>query len=376
MHWTGTWTTSSALVDGASLENQTLRMMMRTSIAGSTVRLRLSNAHGGAPILIASTALALRANDKAAVHETSLRKLTFGGERSITIAPGALVLSDPINFELPPLADIAVTMYVPGPVTDISGHKSSRQMSYVSPPGDFSAQADMPVAEAVESWYFATCIEVLAPSSTIGVVAMGDSITDANISTPDTNSRWTDQLARRLVAARGPQFAGVMNQGIGGNRIWYDGQADNGQKRFDRDVLAQPGATHLILLLGTNDLRNRRGGPAQEATAPAMIAGLKQLGMRAKAAGLRACIGTLTPYENETFVPGCWTPARELVRQHVNAWIRKGEIFDAVIDFDQGLRDPEYISRLRPEWGCGDHLHPSDAGYLRMGDLIDLNLFD
>ena len=376
MHWTGTWTTSSASIDGAMVENQTLRMLVRTSIAGEVLRVRLSNAHGTEPITIATATIALRKGETALIQTESLRKLTFGGENSITIAPGALVLSDAITFHAPALSDIAVTMYAPGLVREISGHKSARQISYISPPGDYSASADMPVGEAIESWYFLTCIEVMSVPSTRGIVAMGDSLTDANVSTPNTNNRWPDQLARRLVATRGPNFAGVMNQGIGGNRICYDGQADNGQKRFDRDVLAQPGVTHLLLLLGTNDLRNRRGAWHQEAQSSAMIAGLKQMGMRAKASGLKAYVGTLMPYENEIFVPGCWTPEREIVRQEVNAWIRRGEIFDGVIDFDAALRDPEQPTKLLPQWDCGDHLHPSDAGYIRMGDAIDLSFFD
>ena len=369
MHWTGTWTTSSAAIDGASIENRTLRMLMRTSIAGKTVRARLSNAHGSAPVLIGSASLSLRRGDGAAIEPGAQRKLTFGGETAVTIAAGALVLSDPVDLDLPALADVAITMFVPGCVKEISGHKGARQTNYVSPPGDFSASADMPVGEEIENWYFSTCIEVATDASAFGIVAMGDSLTDANISTPNANVRWPDQLARRLVKACGPHFAGVMNQGIGGNRICYDVQADNGQKRFDRDVMAQPGATHLILLLGTNDLRNRRSIANQEASAPAMIAGLKQLGARAKTAGLQTCIGTLMPYEDETFVPGCWNPAREKVRQAVNTWIRKAEVFDAVIDFDKALCDPEHPTRLLPKWDCGDHLHPSDLGYLHMGDV-------
>jgi lysophospholipase L1-like esterase len=370
MHWTGTWTTSSAAVDGASFENRTLRMLMRTSIAGAAVRVRLSNAHGSTPVLIAASSIALRRGAGAAVEPSSVRALTFGGERAVTIAAGALVVSDPVDLDLPALADVAVTMYAPGAVTEISGHKGARQTNYVSPAGDFGGEAEMPVEEAIESWYFSTCIEVAAPASTLGFVAMGDSLTDANISTPNTNNRWTDQLARRIVAARGSRFAGVMNQGIGGNRIVYDVTGDSGQKRFDRDVLAQPGATHLVLLLGTNDLRNRRSVPHQEAQAPSMIAGLKQIGTRARAAGLTAFVGTLMPYENETFVPGCWNPAREAVRQAVNDWIRKGEVFDGVVDFDAALRDPANPTRLLPEWDCGDHLHPSDAGYRKMGDVV------
>ena len=259
MHFTGTWTTASAFIEGASFENRTLRMCMRTSCAGKTLRIRLSNSHGSTPVTISSASIALRANDKAAIRPETSRKITFGGEASITIAGGALVVSDVFDFDLPALADVAITLYVPGRCTELSGHKGARQTNYLSPPGDHSGAADMPVSETTESWYFTTCIETVTPAAAFGLVCMGDSLTDANISTPDTNSRWPDQLARRLVAARGPTFAGVMNQGIGGNRICYDIQADSGQKRFDRDVLAQPGATHLLLLLGTNDLRNQIG---------------------------------------------------------------------------------------------------------------------
>jgi lysophospholipase L1-like esterase len=169
---------------------------------------------------------------------------------------------------------------------------------------------------------------------------------------------------------------GVMNQGLGGNRILHDIRGDSGLRRFDRDVLAQPGVTHVIVLLGTNDLRNRQGRPEEEANAAAMIAGLKQLALRAQARGVKIFGGTLTPFENETFLPGAWNPAREAVRQEVNAWIRTGGAFDAVIDFDAGVRDPEHPTAMLPVWDCGDHLHQSDAGYNHMGDIIDLSLFD
>ena len=376
MHFTGTWTTSPQPLEEPGFENRTFRMMLRSSVSGATARVRFSNAHGEAPITIANPSIALRQGETG-IEASSRRALTFGGQANASIAAGALVVSDPVDVDLPALADIAITFHVPGAVANSTGHGGARQTSYISPPGDHTATADMPVGKPIDSWFFATCVEVATPTATRGIVTLGDSLTDANISTPNANCRWPDQLARRLVAERGPQFAGVMNQGIGGNRICFDNpNAYSGQRRFDRDVIAQPGATHLILLLGTNDLRNRRGDPAQEATAPAMIAGMTQIGLRARAAGLKTCIGALTPYENETFVPGCWTPAKEKVRLAVNDWIRGNRVFDAIIDFDRALRDPENPSKLLPRWDCGDHLHPSDAGYLHMGDVIDLGLFD
>ena len=376
MHFTGTWATSPQPLDDSAIENLTLRMMARGSIAGKRARVRFSNAHGEAPLTIADASIALRQGETA-IDPATRRALTFGGKTKATIAAGALLLSDPVDMDLHALADIAITFHVPGPVARSTGHGSARQTNYLSPPGNHAAAVEMPIGRSIDSWFFATCVEVETSTATRGIVTLGDSLTDANVSTPNANCRWPDQLARRLVAARGPTFAGVMNQGIGGNRILHDNpNAHSGLRRFDRDVIAQPGATHLIVLLGTNDLRNRRGDPAEEATAPAMIAGLKQMAARAKAAGLKAYVGTLMPYENETFVPGCWTPARERVRLAVNAWIRGNADFDAVIDFEKALRDPENPSKLLPKWDCGDHLHPSDAGYNHMGDAIDLALFD
>ena len=168
----------------------------------------------------------------------------------------------------------------------------------------------------------------------------------------------------------------VMNQGLGGNRILHDGRGSSGLRRFDRDVLSQPGVTHAIICLGINDIRNRMGKADENVTADQMIAGLKQLAIRAKARGIKFYGGTLPPFENETFFPGAWTPEGEAKRQAVNNWIRSGGAFDAVIDFEAGVRDPDHPTRMLPIYDCGDHLHQSDVGYNRMGDIIDLSLFD
>ena len=209
----------------------------------------------------------------------------------------------------------------------------------------------------------------------LGIVAVGDSLTDANISTHDGHHGWPSQLARRLVA-RGGRPAAVMNQGLGGNRILHDVRGDSGLKRFDRDVLAQPGVTHAIIMLGTNDLRNRSAKPEEEVSAAQMIAGLKQLALRGQTKGIKMIGCTLTPFGNETFLPGAWNPRREAVREAVNAWMREGGSFDALVDFDKALRDPENPVNMIPKYDCGDRLHPSDLGYRTMGDAIDLALFD
>ena len=375
-HWVGTWATAPAPAEGASFANQTLRMNARVSIGGDALRVRLSNAYGVRPLTIGAAHIGLRATGPAVLPDSD-RALTFGGEPSATIAAGALLLSDPVELQVPPLADIAITFFLPGDVPASFGitGRYARQTNYVSPPGDFSAEAVMPVGRITDDWYFVNGIDVLAPEGTGGVVALGNSLTDANISTHDAFCRWPDQLARRL-AARGGRAIGVMNQGLGGNRILHDIRGDSGLRRFDRDVLAQPGVTHVIVVLGTNDLRNRWAKPEEEVTAEQMIAGLKQMALRAHARGIRIFGGTLMPFENETFLVGAWNPAREAVRQAVNAWIRDGGAFDAVIDFDKGVRDPEHPTRMLPVYDCGDHLHPSDTGYNRMGDIIDLALFD
>jgi lysophospholipase L1-like esterase len=377
MHWVGTWTTAPAPAEGAAFSNQTLRMNARVSIGGHMLRVRLSNAYGNRPLAVGAAHVGLRASG-AGIVPGSDRTLTFGHEHSATIAAGALLVSDPVALQVAPLADVAITIYLPGDVPASFGitGRYARQTNYVSPPGDFSRDVVMPVGRLTDEWYFVNGIDVMASGETGGIVALGDSLTDANISTHDAFCRWPDQLARRLAARIGDRALGVMNQGLGGNRILHDIRGDSGLRRFDRDVVSQPGVTHVIVVLGTNDLRNRWAKPEEEVTAEQMIAGLKQLALRAHMRGIKIFGGTLMPFENETFLVGAWTPAREAVRQVVNAWIRDGGAFDAVIDFDKGVRDPEHPARLLPIYDCGDHLHPSDIGYNRMGDIIDLSLFD
>ena len=208
------------------------------------------------------------------------------------------------------------------------------------------------------------------------VVALGDSLTDANISTHDAYCRWPDQLARRLVARASGRPLAVINQGLGGNRILHDLRGESGLRRFDRDVLAQPGVSHAIVMLGTNDLRNRNGKPDEEVTAESMIAGLHQMALRAQARHVKLFAATLTPFGNETFLPGAWTPTRERHRVAFNAWIRESKALDGIVDFDKALRDPQRPTQMLPIYDCGDGLHPSDLGYNHMGDAIDLSLFD
>ena len=375
-HWVGTWTTSPAPSEaGLGFTNHTLRMNPRVSIGGDTLRIRVSNAYGSGKLAIGAAYVGIRDKGPGMVPGSE-RALTFGGSVSATVAAGALVVSDSVRLEVKPLADLVVSLYLPGeiPIGQITG-RYARQTNYISPPGNFAGEITMPVGKITDEWFFVSGIDVLTSGETGCIVALGDSLTDANISTHDAFCRWPDQLARRLVARREGRPLAVVNQGLGGNRILHDVRGDSGLRRFDRDVLAQPGVTHAIVMLGTNDLRNRFAKPGEEVTAEQMIAGLNQMALRAQARGIKLFGATLTPFGNETFLPGAWNPVRERHRVAVNTWIREGGAFDGVADFDEALRDPERPTQMLPIYDCGDGLHPSDLGYCKMGDVIDLALF-
>jgi len=375
-HWVGTWTAAPAPAEGAAFSNHTLRMIPRVSLGGSRLRVRISNACGSRPLSIGAATVGLRRAGPALVPGSN-RRLTFGGEPRATIAAGALIVSDPVELAVAPLSDLAVSVLLPQELPASFGitGRYARQTNYVSPPGDFAGDEVMPVGRLTDDWYFVCGVDVVAPPSTGAIVALGDSLTDANISTHDGHHSWPSQLARRLAARPGGRPMAVMNQGLGGNRILHDIRGDSGLRRFDRDVLAQPGVTHVIIMLGTNDLRNRWRKPEEEVTAPQMVAGLQQFAVRGRARGITVIAATLTPFENETFLPGAWTPEREAIRQAVNDWLRKTDVFDAIVDFDRALRDPGHPTRMLPIYDCGDHLHQSDLGYRAMGDAIDLALF-
>ena len=272
-----------------------------------------------------------------------------------------------------------MSVYLPGELPEsfrLTGHDNGHQTNYLSPPGDFASADSLPVQKTTESFLLVTAVEMLVPQDVGGIVALGDSLTEGNTSQLDANHRWPDQLARRLMARQGGRLLGVVNQGMGGNRLLHDGRGDNALRRLDRDVLAQPGVTHVIILLGVNDLRNSGGKADEVVTAERMIAGLHQLIIRARAAGLKVFGGTLLIFYKYTFNGDFYTPEGEAKRQAVNTWIRESGAFDAVIDFEAVLRDPSHPTRMLPKWDSGDHLHPNGPGYLHMGDSIDVALFD
>jgi lysophospholipase L1-like esterase len=355
----------------ATVNNQTLRQIVHTSIGGSRVRVVLSNAFGTAPVDIGGGSVALRDKDTAIVA-SSLKRLTFGGSPKASILAGATLVSDPVDLTLAPLSDLAIDLFIPGDLgvspSPVTTHNGASQTNYVSEPGDHVGVASMTPALRPGAWFLIARVEVTAPANTIGLVTFGDSITDGARSTTDTNNRWPDVLARRLAGRKGTGVA-VLNAGISGNRVLGDGAGISALARFDKDVLMQTGVTHVVVLEGINDIGVARSNPSPSAAD--LIAGHKQLIERAHARGLKIYGGTLTPYEGA----GYFSPEGEAKRQALNDWIRTSGAYDAVIDFDKATRDPAAPTKFLPAYDSGDHLHPNDAGYTAMGNLVDLALF-
>lgn len=373
--WVATWTAALHQpnpgppgLTNPGFNNQTLRQIVHTSIGGEQVRVRLST-FGAAAVVIGAAHIALRDAD-AAIVPGSDRTLTFGGQPSIVVPTGAVVMSDPVELDVPALSDVAVSVFVPESTGPATWHFVASQTSYISPPGDFTASADMPVAATTQAWFWLAGVDVTASKRTGGVVTFGDSVTDGARSTPDTNNRWPDHLARRLMAQPGNHKMGVLNQAITGNRLLHDGIGSNGLARFGRDVLTQTGVTHVIVLLGNNDILFVFS-PAEFVTVNQIVQGHRQLIARAHARGLKIYGGTSTPFGGFALS----SSVKEEMRQNVNDWIRASGEYDDVIDFDEIVRDPSDPTRLLPLYDSGDHLHPNDLGYEAMGNAIDLALF-
>jgi lysophospholipase L1-like esterase len=382
--WVGTWATAPAGVAGTpeKFSNETLRLVVHVSAGGEQIRVRISNTFGTDPLVIGAAHVARRDKDARIVAGTD-RPLAFGGSSSFTVPPGALVLSDPVDLRVAPLSDLAVSLYLPNATTESTTHVTALQTNYVSRQGDFTGAADLDVARTLTRWPFLTGVDVGAGASAGAIVTFGDSITDGAASTAGANSRWPDLLAARLQQRPESRQLGVINEGIIGNRILHATEAQFGNlfgpaglARFDRDVTVQPGVRFVIVLLGINDIGHPGGAaPASdEVTADEITAGYRQFITRAHALGIRVFGATLLPFEDTTLA-NFYSPEKEKKRQAVNQWIRTGGAFDAVIDFDQAVRDPAHPARMLPAYDGGDHLHPSDAGMKAMADAIPLQLF-
>jgi lysophospholipase L1-like esterase len=379
--WVATWGASPvaplpANTTNTGFTNQTVRLIVHTSLGGNEVRVRLSNAFGTESLAIGAAHVALRSMNAGIVSGTD-RALTFSGSNSVTIPPGALVVSDSVKLDVPALADLAVSLYLPGPTGQATWHAAAFSTNYISKAGDFTGAADLPVDHTVTSWFYLTDVEVKSSKDTLAIVTFGDSITDGTRSTPDTNHRWPNLLAERL--AEHHIKLSVVDEGIAGNRVLHDFVGPNALARFDRDVLAQPGVGYVTVLLGINDIGDigrlpavaQPGRSPQPVSADEIIAGHRQMITRAHEHGLKILGCTLTPFEGAAY----FSAEGETKRQAVNKFIRAGGAYDAVIDFDAVVRDPAHPERFLGMYDSGDHLHPNDAGYKAMADAIDLSLF-
>ena len=348
---------------------QTVRMMVRTSIGGRRLRIKLENAFGNAPVTIGAAHIALRSKDSAIV-EGSDRALAFDGRPGCTLQPGVVLLSDPVDLSISPLADLAVSLYFPGETGPPTNHSTALHTTYVSS-GDATGSASLADATTTQSYYWLAAIDVDAPASAGAIVTFGDSITDGARSTTETNHSWPALLAARLAAKKETADLGIANEGIGGNRVLHDGAGASALARLDRDVFSQSGVKWLMVLEGINDIGVGSTNPDEPVTAEQLIAGHRQIIEQAHAHGIRVIGCTLTPYEGA----GYQRPVGEEIRQALNHWIRSGGAYDAVVDFEAAVRDPQNKNHIRAEFDPGDHLHPNDAGYQAMADAVDLSLF-
>jgi len=382
--WVASWGTSQQVPEPQNalstedLRDATVRQIFHLSVGGRALRLHLSNAFGTEALHFTSVHVARPlSSSSSAIDVASDRPLTFAGITDVEVPPGAEFLSDPLDFPVAPLSDLAVTFHLDAPPARQTGHPGSRATSYYVH-GDFVSAANLIEPKHVDHWYQVAGIDVQTGPGGAAIAVIGDSITDGHGATTNGNDRWTDVLARRLQDSPSTRNIGVSNQGIGGNHLLTDGLGPNVLSRFDRDALAPAGVQWVIVFEGVNDL----GGFARldEVTAVEhaalvrrVVAAYQQVIARAHAHGLRVYGATITPYVGSTYYhPG---PMSEADRQAVNQWIRTAGHFDALIDFDAVVRDPQHPDQLLPIYDCGDHLHPSPAGFKAMGDAVLLDLF-
>lgn len=351
-----------------SFNNQTVRMIVRTSLGGGRIRVQFSNVFGTEPLELGAAHVARRSQGASTVDGTD-RALTFGGASSITIPVGAVMLSDPVDLVVPPLSDLAISVFVPREVAMPSWHLLALQTTYISSEGNFTAAPTIAETRTRQAWYWVSEVDVVAPEPAGTIVAIGDSITDGDNSTPNANRSWPSVLAERVRASRSTAQLSVVNMGIAGNRVLTDGAGVSLLARFDRDVLSVAGVRWVLITEGINDIGGIfRGTPVTEG---ALIGALKQMIERAHTHKIKVIGGTLTPFGGANY----YTDAGESVRIALNAFIRTSPELDGFVDFDAATRDATNEKQFRLGFNNRDHLHPNDAGYQAMADAVQLSLF-
>ena len=363
-----------------SFLNQTVRQVVRVSAGGQRIRIRFTNEYGTKPLVIGAARVAL-ADESGSIQPGTEHRVLFSGQSSVTLPAAAPLVSDPIDLPVKDLGTLSISLYLPEDTGQCTCHQVGVQNAFVSDSGDFTDKPFEPRQTFL--WrVFLSGVEVQTAHATRAVVVLGDSISDGVGSSVNANHRWPDLLANKLAQQHAGAWS-VVNMGISGNRILADGAGQNALARFDRDVLAVPGAKVLIIFEGVNDLgisyghpqgpmaeRFKAMAPAHPVTSETMIAGYRQLLARAHAKGLKVLGATITPYGGALY----YSAEGEAVRQAINQWIRTGHEFDGVIDFDAAVRDPNEPTQIKDGFHIGDHLHGSDAGYAAMAAAIPLSL--
>jgi len=373
--WVGTWATSPMVAEGFNLRlltGVTLREIAHISVGGPQVRLRFTNEFGLDPLTVSDAHVALSAGG-GAIQPGTDHAVTFGGESSVNIPPGAAMFSDPVPLQVAPLSDVAVSFYLPVQIMRAETfHAFADQDNFIAN-GDSASAPQLTEPTTVQSWYFFDGIDVPAASGSFAIVTLGDSITDGAHSTHNANLRWPDLLAARLQNDPKLKDIGVLNEGIGGNRVLNEGAGPSALSRLDRDALAQSGVRYVIVLESINDIGRLAHVmvPWDDVTAQQLERGLKQIADAAHEHGIKAIGATLTPYGGA----GYSSDRGEQVREAVNNWIRTSGTFDGVVDFDKSTQDPQNPTHFNPADDSGDHLHPGDDGYKAMANSIDLSLF-
>lgn len=390
-HWVGVWAAAPQLTEQSNMPpapftngnlvfaDSTVRQSIHVTVGGRFIRLRFSNAYGGADLPITNISVARPAGGAAgvsAIDPATTQTVTFDGRTAIDIPVGAQMVSDPLNFPVATNSNLTVTIYMSAgqASSSITSHPGSRTNTYMVN-GNHLNDADLPGAASVAHWYFISGLEALEPGNTAAIDVVGDSLTDGRGSTTNGDDKWTDQLFNRLQSNPSTRSLTVLNQGLGGNRILNDGLGPNVLARFDRDVLAQSGVKWLIVWEGVNDIGTAPATAAdQKQVAADIIAAFQQIITRAHAAGIRVYGATITPFGgNDPYDdPGGF---RAAARQAVNTWIRTSHQFDAVLDFDAAVRDPANPGQINPIYDVGDHLHMTPAGYGAIAATVPFGLF-
>jgi lysophospholipase L1-like esterase len=375
-HWVGTWGTAPMAAvnkpDGLGSADMTLRQIVHVSLGGAYTRVVLTNEFGTEPLQIGAVHVALSAGG-GGIKLASANAVTFGGSPTITIPAGAMAVSDGFALTLPTGADVAVSIFVPAQtISKLSQHGFADQTNYIAP-GNVVGKATLEDAKPIVNWTFLKGIDVRVAAEDASIVTFGDSITDGAKSTKDANLRWPDILAGRLAKEKKTAGLGVLNMGIGGNRVLHDNTGPNALARFDRDVIAQAGVKYVVVMESINDIGHAFDPkkPYDVVSAADIIQAFKQMAERAHAHGIRIIGATLTPYVGA----GYQSEEGQAARVAVNTWIRTSSDLDGVIDFDKATLDPANPTAFNPAYDSGDHLHPKDAGYKAMGESVDLKLF-